>query len=99
MNDLIEKLDAFEIKIRRLVHINQQLREENEQLQIEVVRIQTQSNQQEMAIVEMKERLAEPGNIPLGGRIEGVQDSKAIKREIDKYVRKIDKLIEVIEHS
>ena len=99
MNDLIEKLDAFEIKIRRLVHINQQLREEKEQLQVEVVRIQSQLNQQEMAVVEMKERLANPENTPFEGKIEGVQDSKAIQREIDKYVRKIDKLIEVIEHS
>jgi hypothetical protein len=99
MNDLIEKLDAFEIKIRRLVHINQQLRAENEQLQIEVVRVQSQLNQQEMAIVDMKERLAKPRNIPFEGKIEGVQDSKTIKREIDKYVRKIDKLIEVIEHN
>lgn len=96
--DLVEKLDAFEIKIRRLILLNQQLREENEQLQGELIRVQNQLNQQEMAMREMQERLAESEN-STEGQLEGVRNSKGIKRQIDSYVRKIDKLIEVIENS
>lgn len=96
--DLVEKLDAFEIKIRRLILLNQQLREENEQLQGELIRVQNQLNQQEMAMREMQERLAESEN-STEGQLEGVRNSKVIKRQIDSYVRKIDKLIEVIENS
>jgi predicted nucleic acid-binding Zn-ribbon protein len=96
--DLVEKLDAFEIKIRRLILLNQQLREENEQLHGEVIRIQNQLNQHEMAMREMQERLAESEN-STEGQLVGVQNSKGIKRQIDSYVRKIDKLIEVIENS
>ena len=98
MNDLVEKLDAFEIKIRRLVLLNQQLREQNEQLQVEVVRIQSQSNQQEKAMLEMQERLAE-SETSVEGQLEGVQNPKGIKRQIDSYVKKIDKLIEAIENN
>ena len=98
MNDLVEKLDAFEIKIRRLVLLNQQLREQNEQLQVEVVRMQNQLNQQEMAMLEMQERLAE-SETSTEGQLEGVQNPKEIKRRIDGYVRKIDKLIEAIENN
>ncbi len=98
MNDLVEKLDAFEIKIRRLIVLNQQLREDNEQLQVEVVRMQSQLNQQEMAMTEMQERLAETEN-SIEAQLEGVQNSKGIKRQIDTYVRKIDRLIEAIENS
>ncbi|MFK7950411.1 MAG: hypothetical protein AB8G11_22670 [Saprospiraceae bacterium] len=98
MNDLVEKLDAFEIKIRRLVLLNQQLREQNEQLQIEGIRMQTQLNQQEKAIVEMQERLAE-SETSTEGQLEGVQNPKGIKRQIDSYVKKIDKLIMAIENS
>lgn len=98
MNDLVEKLDAFEIKIRRLVLINQELREQSEQLQIETVRMQSQLNQQEMAMTEMQERLAE-SETSIEGQLEGVQNPKGIKRQIDTYVKKIDKLIEAIENS
>ncbi|NJN78927.1 MAG: hypothetical protein HC803_11870 [Saprospiraceae bacterium] len=98
MNDLIENWNAFEIKSRRLVHINQQLREDNEQLQIEVVRMQSQLNQQEMAMTEMQERLAE-SETSIEGQLKGVQNPKGIKRQIDTYVKKIDKLIEAIENS
>lgn len=98
MNDLIEKLDAFEIKIRRLVLLNQQLREENEQLQVEVARIQGQLNQKEKAVTEMKERLA-VSETSIEGQLEGVQNPKGIKRQINTYVRKIDRLIEAIETS
>lgn len=98
MNDLVERLDAFEIKIRRLVLLNQQLREDNEQLQIEVVRMQSQLNQQEMAMTEMQERLAE-SETSAEGQLEEIQNPKGIKRQIDTYVKKIDKLIEAIENS
>lgn len=98
MNDLVEKLDAFEIKIRRLVLLNQQLREQNEQLRVEVVRMQNQLNQQEMAMLEMQERLAE-SETSTEGQLEGVRNPKEIKRQIDGYVRKIDKLIEAIENN
>lgn len=98
MNDLIEKLDAFEIKVRRLVQVNQQLHEQNEQLQIEIVRMQNQLNQQEKAMTEMQERLVESATSK-EKELEGVQNPKGIKRQINTYVRKIDKLIAAIENS
>lgn len=98
MNELVEKLDAFEIKVRRLVHLNQQLQNQNEQLQVKTVRLQSQLNQQEMAIVELQERLAK-SETSIEEQLQGVKNPKGIKRQINSYVKKIDKLIEAIENN
>jgi TolA-binding protein len=111
MNDLIEQLDAFEIKIRKLVLLNQQLKTENQELKATRTETEAQLNQrieaQEAIIAELKAQIATSESISLdeataensADGIKGINNAKAIQREIDKYVRKIDKLIEWIEHS
>jgi hypothetical protein len=49
-------------------------------------------------MAEMQERLA-GSETSVEGQLEEIQNPKGIKRQIDTYVKKIDKLIEAIENS
>jgi len=94
METLSNKLDEIELKLRqlalkveRLENSNRSLLEENQQLKAEMAKGGSKSSDLQLQLAKAQQALAQK-------RADDPEESKKLRKEIDRYIKEIDQCIE-----
>ncbi len=99
MQTLSGKISGIELKLRQLALKLERLQEENIVLLKENRQLKTKLSQKPSTIVKT---IKESATVPTGvetDRAENQASSKKIRKEIDQYIKEIDKCIEWLSNS
>lgn len=94
-----EQFERIESKIRRLLDLVKQLRQDKVSLQEENRRLEEVIAQRDAAIRALQTQVERASNALVKQRQEESEQSEKFKEQIDQYVKEIDKRIELLANN
>ena len=99
MQDIPNRLDEIEIKIRQLIQENKRVRFQNTTLKAKLESIEKELGKRISQVNDLSKELENTKQTLRKGESSGIQHAKKTKKQIDNAVKKIDEFIELLQES
>lgn len=98
MTLLTQQLENIEQKVQQLVEAIAALRQQNAVLSKENIKVKAELEAQQERIGELTERLTNSQQALVGQRGDDSESNQKLRKQIDQYIKEIDKCIEWLQN-
>ncbi len=99
MEEILQKVDGIELKVRQLALKLERIQNENSLLQEENKQLKKELFSQQQLVGDMEQNLLKTQKALSKKREEDPEGSKKLRKAIDQYIDEIDKCIEWLQNS
>lgn len=96
---LRQKIEGISAKVRQLIAENKRISSENEQLRGELKKLNATISQNEEMVASLKLQLGKTQNALNQKQANSPEESKQLRKKVDKYIEELDKCIDWLENT